>query len=231
MLEGPTVLAEALQSHIEVESVFVTAEAYERFSLLRELDQQSEPPIYLTDDRVVKSLSDVATPAGIVAVGKMRLLDPAALFEEDGRVLVLADLNDAGNAGTLVRTADAFGVSRVIFGSAGVEPYHPKVVRAAMGSLFRTRLAIADPATHIEIARPRSWTTFGLSSEGEPINEVALAARAVLIVGHERHGLGRWATVCERLLAIPTPGPAESLNAAVAGAVALYEASRPVKRV
>ena len=231
LLEGPTVLAEALQSHIEIESVFVTAEAYERFSFVRKLDQQTDPPIYLTDDRVLKSLSDVATPAGIVAIGKMRLFDAAALFEEEGRILVLADLNDAGNAGTLVRAADAFGVSRVIFGSAGVEPYHPKVVRAAMGSLFRTRLAIAEPATFIEIARPRSWTTFGLAREGEPIGEVALPPRTALVVGHERQGLGRWQAACERLLAIPTPGPAESLNAAVAGAVALYEASRPVKRV
>jgi RNA methyltransferase, TrmH family len=227
LLEGPTVLAEAFESGVEIESIFVTAQAFKKSALLRELDQREvAPPIYLTDDRIVNSLSDVATPAGIVAVGKTRLLDPSALFEEDGRILVLADLNDAGNAGTLVRAADAFGVSRIIFGNAGVEPYHPKVVRSAAGSLFRTRVAVGEPATIARASTERAWRVLGLSRDGEPIGGAKLGRRAAIVVGHERHGLGRWQEACERLLAIPTPGPAESLNAAVAGAIALYEASR-----
>jgi len=227
LIEGPTVLAEAFETGVEIESIFVTAAAFERSAILRELDQrEAAPPIYLTDDRIVNSLSDVATPAGIVAIGKSRLLDPSRIFEEDGCVLVLADLNDAGNAGTLVRAADAFGVSRVIFGSAGVEPYHPKVVRSAAGSLFRTSIAVGDPATLTTASRERAWTVFGLARDGVPIDGSKIGRRAAIVVGHERHGLGRWHEACGRLLAIPTPGPAESLNAAVAGAIALYEAAR-----
>ncbi|MBV8688795.1 MAG: RNA methyltransferase [Candidatus Eremiobacteraeota bacterium] len=155
-----------------------------------------------------------------------KLLNLDDLFEDDGRILVLADLNDGGNAGTLVRAADAFGVSKLLFGSNGAEPYHPKVVRAATGSLFRMRIATADASEFAEIKRARRWTCLGLSREGEPIS-AAPAARTALIVGHERHGLGRWQIACDRLLAIPMPGAAESLNAAIAGAIALYELSRP----
>ncbi len=226
LLEGPTVLAEALSSSVEMEAIFATAQAFETFALLQEIDRREEPPIYLVDVRTLKSLSDLVTPPGIVAIGKANLLEAAALFEAGGRILVLADLNDPGNAGTLVRAADAFGVRGVLFGDAGVEPHHPKVVRAAMGSLFRARIAQAPPRECSELATAHGWTVFGLSREGEPLDRLALAPKSAIVVGHERHGLGRWQDACDRLLAIPTAGTAESLNAAMAGTVALYEASR-----
>ena len=226
LLEGPTVLGEAVSSGVELDAVFATAEAFDRFPTLQQLDPTGTP-IYLVEDRTLKSLSDVTTPPGVIAIGRTGLRDPSTLFEEDGRILVLADLNDAGNAGTLVRAADAFGISRVIFGDAGVEPYHPKVVRAATGSLFRARISVCEPRDVIELASERSWIIFGLCREGEPLGRVDFGSRSAIVVGHERHGLGRWQAACSRLLAIPMPGGAESLNAAVAGGIALYEASEP----
>ena len=227
LFEGATLLEEAYAAGMPLEAVFATADAFADHGLLRELDETGAVPIFLVDERALKTLSDVASPAGIVAITHARLSQAAELFEEDGVILVLADLSDAGNAGTLVRSADAFGVSRLIFGEDGVAPYHPKVVRAAMGSLFRARLAVASPAVTANLAKKKGWSILGLAREGEPIFDLELPRRAALVVGHERRGLGPWLEECERLLAIPISGPAESLNAAVAGAIALYEASRP----
>jgi len=225
LLEGPTLLAEASAAGIPLEAVFSTAHAFEQYSILREVEARGVP-VFLTDERSIRKLSDVASPAGVIAIGEARLTPLDRLFSEPGIVLVLADLSDPGNAGTLARAADAFGVSGVVFGMAGVEPYHPKVVRAAMGSLFRLQVARADPDSLATAVHGSGWTIAGLSPAGEPIATATLPDRLVLVVGQERRGLGPWGEKCERLLSIPMRGSAESLNAAVAGAIAIYEAGR-----
>ncbi|MBV8364481.1 MAG: RNA methyltransferase [Candidatus Eremiobacteraeota bacterium] len=226
LLEGSTLLEEAVECALQLEAIFATPDAFQKFELLRRLDRAGNPPLYVVDERSLRSLSDVRTPPGIIAVGRTQLQPVNALFDGPGPLLVLADLSDAGNAGTLVRAADAFGISSVLFGSAGVEPFHPKVVRAAAGSLFRARVAVGEPEDLQDAATEGSWTAFGLSREGEPLRAEQFGNRAAIVVGNERHGLGRWAPGCSKTVAIPTPGHAESLNAAVAGAIALYEASQ-----
>jgi TrmH family RNA methyltransferase len=225
LLEGSTLLGEAHACGVTIDEVFSTAEAFEKSELLRQLDAQGVT-ISFVDERALRKLSDVESPPGVVAVARTQPAALEDLFAEPGLVLILADLNDAGNAGTLVRTADAFGVQRVVFGAAGVEPYHPKVVRAAMGSLFRQDIAVGDPASVAAATRGAGWTVAGLCAGAEPVSEATLPARLALVVGHERRGLGDWDPACDRRIGIPTPGQAESLNAAVAGAIALYEASR-----
>ncbi len=145
-------------------------------------------------------------------------------WRSPGIILVLADLNDPGNAGTLMRSAEAFGIDRVLFGARGAEPYHPKVVRAAMGAIFRQRIALATPLD----LQPKlgDWCAVGLAAAGEPLDGLEWPAKCLLVVGNERHGLGAWEALCAQFAAIRMSGRAESLNAAVAGSIALYEASR-----
>ncbi|MBV8435781.1 MAG: RNA methyltransferase, partial [Candidatus Eremiobacteraeota bacterium] len=142
---------------------------------------------------------------------------------------VLADLNDPGNAGTLLRSADAFGCLGVVLGSLGADPHQPKVVRAAMGAIFRMPFTLGEPETVALAAAEAGFEIAGLSAAGESIELAVWPNRQALVAGHERHGLGRWKGICARLLAIPMRGPAESLNAAVAGSIALFQASkRPI---
>ena len=225
LFEGPTLLEEALQSGAPVDGVFATQAAYDRFEIVRSAEAAGLD-VFIVDDRTAKKLSDVQTPSGVVGVAHSRLWDLAGLLDDAGVVLVLAGLSDPGNAGTLIRTADAFGVRSVIFGEEGVEPFNPKVVRSAMGSLFRVKLAVATPEKLNEAATVAEWTIAGLEASGDPIASAAFASRTILVVGQERHGLGRWAFLCDRTLSIEMPGRAESLNAAVAGSIALYEVSR-----
>ncbi|MDQ2872504.1 MAG: RNA methyltransferase, partial [Candidatus Eremiobacteraeota bacterium] len=160
----------------------------------------------------------------VLAVGPSALTPLSTLFEADGIVLALADVNDPGNAGTLLRSAEAFGITRVVFGALGAEPYHPKVVRGAMGAIFRQQVAIASPEQFAEAAG--GWTVTGLRAGGEDLDAFDFAGRHALIVGNERRGLGIWEPLCSRVASIRMHGAAESLNAAVAGSIALYEATK-----
>jgi TrmH family RNA methyltransferase len=149
------------------------------------------------------------------------------IFAAGAPVLVLADVADPANAGTLLRSAEAFGCGGVVFGSLGVEPYHPKVVRGSMGALFRLAVAVAEPPEVCAAAASEGVRLLGLAAEGRPLRDEDWERPAALVVGNERHGLGRWESLCEGLLGIPMAGQSESLSAGVAGSIALYEATLP----
>jgi RNA methyltransferase, TrmH family len=222
--EGPTLLEEARKSGVPVEEIYVTEKAYAASPIVAELEAGGTP-VFIIDDRTVRKISDLETPTGIVTVAPLRLHPVADLLR--GGLLVLADLNDPGNAGTLLRSAQAFGAGGVFFGSLGVDPFHPKVVRGAMGALFRLSLAAGGPDELAAAAREAGVPVWGLAAGGRPLAAIEFPADFVLVVGHERHGLGRWEGVCDHLAGIPMRGQADSLNAGVAGSIALYEALRP----
>lgn len=223
--EGPTLLEEAHAASFPIEAVYATQSAYDETPLVRELDR-SGTPTFLVEPGSAAQISDLATPTGIVAVAPVRLSGLEEIFAGGALLVVLADVGDPANAGTLLRSADAFGCEGVVCGSLGVEPYHPKVVRGSMGAIFRLRLAIGEPATVAKAALAAGVRLLGLAAKGEPLANERWERPAALVVGHERHGLGRWEAGCEALLGIPMAGRAESLSAAVAGSIALYEASR-----
>jgi RNA methyltransferase, TrmH family len=227
--EGATLLREAEQSGLVIEELYATQAAYDATPLVQQLDA-SGTPTFVIEEKSAAKVSDLETSPGIIAVAARAERNLKDLFATAGLILVLADLNDPGNAGTLVRSAEAFGAAGVVFGRSGVDPYHPKVVRGAMGSLFRLPPAIAGPENLREAALAAGVPVFGLTSGGEAIDGVDFGPATALIVGHERHGLGRWEPVCDRSVALPMAGPAESLNAAVAGSIALFAAARNGRR-
>jgi TrmH family RNA methyltransferase len=228
--EGPTLLAEALRSGVVVDELYVTQPVLDKNPTVRELDAGGTP-VYVVDDRTLNKISDLETPTGIVAVAPVRYVALPVLLAQP-LTLVLADLNDPGNAGTLLRSAEAFGASGVVFGNLGVDPYHPKVVRGAMGAVFRLGLAVAKPAEFGAAAAAEGIDVVGLDAGGADLRAARWASRTALVVGHERRGLGLWEGACSRVLAVPMAKEAESLNASVAGSIALYEVAREaVKRV
>ncbi len=223
--EGKTLLAEACAVAFPIDEIYATQEAYDATPLVRELEARGVA-CYIVDRERAARISDLATPAGIVAVSPARERTVSALFGPSALLLVLADVNDPANAGTLLRSADAFGCTGVVFGSGGVDPYHPKVVRGAMGALFRLPVAVADAGTVAEAAAASGLTLVGLDAGAVGLDGERWERPVGVIVGNERHGLGPWGALCRRLVAIPMAAPSESLSAAVAGSIALYEASR-----
>jgi RNA methyltransferase, TrmH family len=222
--EGATLLEEAVRSGYPIDEIYCTETVYESSPQLQELDAGGVPT-FIVPDRAAQGISNVATPSGLVVVASVRFHRPEQLFQMGGVFLMLADVNDPANAGTLLRSADAFGCSGTFFGRLGVDPYHPKVVRASVGAVFRVPVSLADPEAFATSAAA-ALRIFGLAAHGAPLDELQSERPIGLVVGNERHGLGRWEALCERVLGIPMAGRAESLSAAVAGSIALYEATR-----
>jgi TrmH family RNA methyltransferase len=224
-IEGATLLDEAVRCGVTPESLFVTPDAFEGSATVRELDARGVPT-YLVGDRTFAKISDLESPTGVLAIAPQQLRELRQLLERPGLYLILADISDPGNAGALLRSAEAFGALGAVFGSGGVDPYHPKVVRAAMGAAFRLPLAVGTPEAVAQAARAGGVILAGLAAGRTPIEAAQWAPATGLVVGHERRGLGVWEGVCERLFGIPMAGQGESLNAAVAGSIALYEAAK-----
>jgi TrmH family RNA methyltransferase len=222
--EGPTLLEEALRSGVGIEELYVSDAVLAANATVRELDQRGTP-VYVVDDRTLRKISDLDTPTGLLGVAAQRAGDLGAVLRGP-LTLVLADLNDPGNVGTLLRSAEAFGASGVVLGRLGVDPYHPKVVRGAMGTIFRLPLAVASATEFAAAAAAAGTTIIGLTTGGGSLDAIGLGAATALVVGHERRGLGSWEVPGVRLAGIPMRGAAESLNASVAGSIGLYVLSQ-----
>lgn len=230
LVEGPELVEAALRAGSKLERVFGLPD--EVSANLRERLGAAGVPLLLVDQRTLDSLSQTRSPQGVVGVARFLHHDATELArlipQGDTCVLVLPSLSDPGNAGTLVRSAEAFGASAVCFGPNAVDPYNDKVVRASMGSLFRLPLIwyrsweelrgnIADAELSI----------VGSAASGADVRSVTLPSRAALVVGQERRGLGDIPQEDLALVVgVPHMGDTESLNAAVAGSILLYELSR-----
>lgn len=220
--EGPTLLAEALRSGLGIEAIYASDTAYD--ALEPRLREALDCPVYVVAPKSLRRISDLETPPGIVAVAPTRLLPVEDFLKGAKAVLLLAGVADPGNAGTLVRSAEIFGVGSILFAEGGVEPYNPKVVRGAMGAIFRERLAMVEPASAVDLAHRFGFRVVAAERNGVPLHEYPFSERSMLVVGNERHGMGT--ILWDDAVAIPQSGIGESLNAAVAGSIVLYEFAR-----
>lgn len=221
--EGPTLLAEAERSGIQPRELYVTPAA------LAGLDGRWEAAgvaVYVVPDRAFARLSDLESPSGVLAVFDLPEHRLTAILARSGPVLLLAGVGDPGNAGTLVRSAEAFGAAGALFGRGGADPFAPKVVRAAMGSLFRLPVATVGPDEILAAAQGSGRPIFAADTDGEPLDGVAIPNDAIVAIGNERRGVRDWLPRWDRAIRIPQRAATESLNAAVAGSIVLYAASR-----
>lgn len=229
LVEGPTAVEALLgAATIEVEDVFV-APGNEHAQATAASARSRGLRVHSVDERTMRALSQTRTPQGIVASARFFHREIASLGQiagdaEKAVVLVLHDVADPGNAGTLIRSAEAFGAACVCVGPAAVDPYNEKLIRASMGSIFRVPLCCYGSWEELEAAAgDGSLTIAGAEVGAADVRSVTLPRRCALVVGHERHGLP--APIRLRVGIPQSPG-AESLNAAVAGSLLLYEIAR-----
>ncbi len=221
--EGPTLLDEAERSGLRPIELYATAAGLGRIDAPRWEAEGVE--VLVVPERAFARISDLETPAGVLAVLPLADQPVADVLAGRGVVLLLAGVGDPGNAGTLVRSAEAFGAAGVVFGRGGADPFSPKVVRGAMGSLFRLPVATATCDELLAAAAAAGRPVLAADTAGEDLRVVGIPPNAVLAVGNERRGVRDWLTRWDRAIRIPQ-GSAESLNAAVAGSIVLYEAAR-----
>jgi RNA methyltransferase, TrmH family len=227
LAEGPLVVAEALRSDADVLEVFVDVEgaAAETATLAEGL----EVPVTPVSRRVATALSSTSTPQGVVAVVR----SPSVPLEEVGAgaslVVVLADVRDPGNAGTLIRAATAAGADAVVFAEGAVDPLNPKTVRASAGTLFRIPLVRqSELGAVLSRLRDAGLRVMGAAARAHrSIYELDMTGRLALVLGNEAWGIASEARpLLDDEVGIPMPGPAESVNVGMAGSVILFEIVR-----
>ncbi|BCU81137.1 23S rRNA methyltransferase [Polycladomyces abyssicola] len=223
-IEGEHLLEESVKAGWRVRALIVDQE---REAEHRQWWEQriKNVPVYFLPTRLYRTLADTETPQGIAAEVEIpkREVDPA--IPADGVLLLLDAVQDPGNVGTMLRTARAVGATGVWLGKGTVDPYNPKVVRAAMGALFHVPIRMID--LHEELPRLRSagYRVVGTHPRGDNVHfDVSYPGRTAFLLGNEGRGvdpeLMRWVD-CK--VSIPMPGGAESLNVSVTASLLLYE--------
>lgn len=236
LADGPKAVEGALGVPGCVVEVFATPAASQEYAELC----GAAPAWTLVDDRALASLSDAVSPAGVVAVCRFvdrpadHLLPPRPAGAGPATadlVVICADVRDPGNAGTVIRTADAVGADAVLLAGSSVDAYNPKTVRATVGSLFHIPLAtVGDPAEAVRAAQAAGLVVLAADGAGErdlfEADEV-LAAPTAWLFGNEAWGLpDELAALADHRVRIPIRGRAESLNLSTAAAVCLYASAR-----
>lgn len=224
--EGGKMLGEALSSGIEIHDVLVADNAQTDAADLRRA-AQAGARLYSCPDALLAKVSNVQAPQGIVFSCERPVTGLDSL-RGARRLMVLEGLQDPGNLGTIIRTADAFALDGIILCEGCADPTAPKVVRATMGAAFRLPIAAAAIEEAAAFLKRQQLPLYGaaLSEQSVPVTQIALR-RAAVLIGNEGRGITRKAeALCDRLLIIPMEGRAESLNASVAASIIMYEMMR-----
>jgi TrmH family RNA methyltransferase len=238
-LEGAHLLAEALNSGVRLETIFV-AQGFE--NLLVELGltgpASNSIEILVVPPELLYSVVTTEAPQPIAALARVRDWHWSDLLAADAQtrplqaspslIAVLAGIQDPGNFGTILRSAEAFGASGAVCLPGTVSRWNPKSVRASAGSVFRLPvLTVTEAECFEQLRRAGISTVAAMAHNAQPLGELDLTRPIALFIGAEGSGLTpELAAQCDARITIPCPGPVESLNAAVAAGVLLYEASR-----
>ncbi|MGH3733214.1 MAG: TrmH family RNA methyltransferase [Acidimicrobiales bacterium] len=227
VLEGPDLVASALAAGVEFEAIYVDAAQMSRqsFGELNESAARHGVRVFSLGSGVLESVADAATPQPVLAAVRLPVVEVEAIAAE-GLVLVLHDVRDPGNAGTLVRSADAAGATAVIFSGHSVDPCNPKTLRATAGSIFHLPVAVGELEHTLASFSSRGVATYAsIVRGGVDHRDIDYARATIVVVGNEADGLDEEAiALCDGAISISMAGSSESLNAGVAGSLIAFEA-------
>ncbi len=244
-IEGLRILEEAIRSGLRFSAVFFRESAQDRAErLMPQIGAQVET--LLLPDKLFDSLVPSESPQGVAALVRLKEFALDDITEKErlqvGPIVVLAGLQDPGNLGTILRSAEAFGCAGVVLGEGTVSPFNSKVVRASAGSVFR--LPVIHGQSHTqgkstagklgeisEKLRAQGVRLIATSShKGTPLDQADLKGKTAIFFGNEGSGLPRDVMAkMEEFISIPHTAQVESLNAGVAASIVLYEAARQRK--
>lgn len=218
LIEGDHLVEEAINSGQTIHELIATEEALDRY----EATLQGRD-VYIISKQVAEDISDTVTNQGIFAT--INMPDVQIELAAMRQILVLDAVQDPGNVGTLIRTADAAGFQAVILGQGTVDLYNPKVLRSAQGSHFHLPIIDADLQKWIPQAQAAGFDLFGscLDETAKPYKEAVPSSMFALIVGNEGNGIrADILALTDYNLYIPMQGQAESLNVAIAGSILMF---------
>jgi len=237
LVEGPQAVREALEHRELVLEVYAEPVVADRHRDLRDLARAADVAWFEVDRTGIEALSDTVTSQGVVAV--CRLVDvPLQDIPPTARLIAVGvQVRDPGNAGTLIRCADAAGADAVVLSTESVDPHNPKAVRASVGSLFHLPVSVeADIPILAKAWREQGIQVLAADGYGDSdlddcIDDGTLAKPTAWLFGNEAHGLpDGMNAIADRSVKVPIYGRAESLNLATAAAVCLYASARAQRR-
>jgi TrmH family RNA methyltransferase len=226
VLEGPDLVLSALAAATEIEAIYFD-EAYvgsdEARRVIEAASARSARTFRLAPG-VLERVADATTPQPVIASVRLPVVEVQSI-EADGLVLVLHDVRDPGNAGTLIRSADAAGVSGVIFTGQSVDPFNPKTLRATAGSVFHVPVAVGELEGALALFEQRGAQTLATVVRGGlDHRSVDFTTPTVVVIGNEAQGLDDDVIArCGGAITIEMSGRSESLNAGVAGSLVAFE--------
>lgn len=231
LAEGLRLCGDILRSGLCLRQLFVTQEEQERSgAVLEGLLEQAEEVFSLPEELAAR-LCDTQTPQGVFGVFDLPQPQPEDAPYAGRRFLLLCSLQDPGNIGTILRSCEAFGVDEVILSADCPDLYSPKLLRATMGGLFRLRhRVVPDMASAIGQLQKQGVRVYAtaLRADSIPITQVDFSTQpSAVAIGNEGNGLSQaLLDCCDAAVIIPMEGAAESLNAAVAASISIWEMSR-----
>lgn len=229
-IEGIHVVEEAIKHRADICTLLV-AEECNLHEPIQSYVHQHPSKCFRVTDQVMKKLADTETPQGILAIVGMQKASLQTVVQNGCLLLLLDAIQDPGNLGTIVRTADAAGIDGIILGQGTVDLYNPKVVRSTMGSIFHIPIIQDNLQNVCDLLESQNFNIIATSLEGSsPYDQPLYKGSVALVIGNEANGvsteiLGR----SSARVKIPIYGQAESLNAAMAAGIIMYEAVRQRK--
>nr|WP_165894958.1 RNA methyltransferase [Tepidibacillus fermentans] len=228
LIEGIKIIEEALNSRQEVMSIIYTRDKEIPDSWQIQIEQSMQPiNFYQVSQSIVDKLSDTKTPQGFFAILKQEQHSLETL-KSRSFLLLVDEIQDPGNLGTIIRSADAAGVEGIILGNGTVDPYNDKVIRSAMGSIFHLPIVKASLDEVIFHLQQSDFQVIGTSPYAEKAYfDVDYKQKTVILVGNESRGLSESRKdQVDQMVKIPFMGQAESLNVATATSIILFERVR-----
>jgi TrmH family RNA methyltransferase len=228
-IEGTRFISEALNSGENIEKIIISEKLEDSNKDLIQKIQDRKISCSLVSDKLFAELTDTKTPQGILSVIKKKNYDYNDIVSRGSFIVLLENLQDPGNAGTIIRTADAANASAVILSKGCVDIYSPKVLRSTMGSVFHIPI-IEGMNINEAVSDLKSSKYKIIVSHLKGTNnyfEENLKQKCAIIVGNEANGVSEeTSALADSLVKIPMPGRAESLNASVAASIMIYEMVR-----
>lgn len=224
IIEGLRIVRDALQYPCLVQQIFLTDTAAEKYETILRQEMQEIGRLYRISDAVGRCMTDTEHTQGVFAV--CRIPEHNVKILSSGRYLVLCQLQDPGNMGMILRTCDALGVDAVLMTNC-CDLYSPKVIRATMGSVFRVPvLDVPSPEMLLDILNQQQICSYASvpSVSATPLTDCQFSSGCAVWIGNEGNGLPESViSACQHAVTIPMKGGAESLNAAMAAGILLWE--------
>ena len=219
--EGLRICKDCIDNGVQIKTLVLTSEFAEKFpEQAAEFAEKAQEKV-VVPNAVFGKISDTKTPQGILIIGEIPKKS-ATDISVTGRYVALENIADPSNLGAVARTAEALGVDGIILSGNGCDPYSPKALRASMGTLLRMPVFVFD--NFVSDLKNTDLKLYAcVVSGGEIINTVAFAGGSAVLIGNEANGLTDAAVSVSEKVTIPMRGKAESLNAAVAASIALWE--------